>query len=331
MISNFLLRTCDGTNAKLGTGSKLNNSCTWTNIDIKSILGTLWDDHEYFNLKLKQVVCGIMPANWVANGHGASQAIFMTGLNWENCNYNSSTNMSESKSCVGYVNHTGVGINSGVIYNCSESMCNTFRKGSPIVDINITLYSTLGGYGDAVVGDGFGQRTYFFEIVPCKSYDDTCATMLLRANINTTPVQDSGATRIFSNINFKNLLGNMYKKYKRFIIEILVAQSTSYSTTITNSSQGANVIMYGLPFENTYNSSTGRISNFANVCHLDLSNALSATQYVDTNVDQLVIVNPPEIVDIKLKFISAYNGNVCTCTTTFNYIDYLFKITPLID
>jgi hypothetical protein len=330
MISNFILRTCDGTNAKLGTGSKLNNSCTWSSVDIRSIIGTLWDDHEYFNLKLKQVVCDIMPANWAQSGHGLAQQIFMTGLNWENCNFDVSRNISESKSCIGYVNHYGVGTTTGVIYNCSESMCNTFRKGCPIVDINITLYSILTGYGDTGVGDGFGQRTYFLEIEPCKNYDNTCATMLLRSAFNTSTA-DSGATRFFNNINLKNLLGNMYLHYKRFNIEILHLQSTAYTATITNNGYGANLIMYGFPFENIYNASTGKISNFANVCHLDLSDSAGTTKYIDTNIDQIVIVNPPEIINIKLQFISAYDGNICTNSGTFNHIDFLFKITPLID
>src|SRR5437868_4101903 len=77
----LLLRTCNAI-----ANDTVGSTHTWLNVDMRSVLGDLWDRYDYFNLTLTAVAVSTMTASSLVS-HDKALTFFMTGLNWENCNY----------------------------------------------------------------------------------------------------------------------------------------------------------------------------------------------------------------------------------------------------
>lgn len=229
-VANFQLKTNEGIT------TTANNSCNW-NVDISKILGDLWDKYDYFNLTLKCIAWDILPAG--VNNSSPTNALnsyYMKGLQWENCNYDTKLNLIEDKSCIGtvYIRTPTLSATSSYVYYCPTNVINTFRKSTHIVDLNIStiniLNNTLGLLGSTGT-QSFPNTIFDFIITPCQDYSETCALLTLYEGVIT----NNGSAQTFKDINLELMLGQLWKQYKTFSVELVDLQSAVFSTLVVPS------------------------------------------------------------------------------------------------
>ena len=80
-----------------GSINQYRNDITWNNIDFRTILGTMYDKYDSFNMKLS-LVChnNILPQS--GNNQNLMLKVNMVGLPFQNCTYHSSLN-SNMRTC----------------------------------------------------------------------------------------------------------------------------------------------------------------------------------------------------------------------------------------
>ena len=130
---SLILSTSSTTNPPTINASK--TDFTFSNIDMKNVLGDAWDKYEIFAMK----VVTASTAGAITTGN-SSQGVFiynMAGLTWENLHYDTA-----------YMSQTYVPIATIQVQpstpNQNQTITNTgqsynFRKGNRFVDLNFTL------------------------------------------------------------------------------------------------------------------------------------------------------------------------------------------------
>jgi hypothetical protein len=138
---SLILSTSSTTNPPTINASK--TDFTFSNIDMKNVLGDAWDKYEIFAMK----VVTASTAGAITTGN-SSQGVFiynMAGLTWENLHYDTAY-MSQTYVPIATIqlqpstpNQNQTITNTGQSYN--------FRKGNRFVDLNFTLtnFSNIGG------------------------------------------------------------------------------------------------------------------------------------------------------------------------------------------
>ena len=313
--ANFQLKTNEGVT------NTANNNCTW-NVDISKVLGELWDKYDYFNLTLKCIAWDILPAG-VNNGSQTNQlnSYFMRGLQWENCNYDTRLNLIEDKSCIGtvYIRTPTLGAAASYNYYNPINVINTFRKSRPVVDLNISVINILNntpGLLGTAGSQAFPHTIYDFSITPCQDYSETTALLTLYEPVLT----NNGSTQTFKDINFELALGQLYKQYTTFSLELVDLQSAPFATLVVNSNSICpNIELLGLqPIDKSNNNSI-----ILNSCYLDTNAGRGYIQYNSTNnfllyvdeVDSHSVVKLNAKNDLVINFKSIETKNLITITS----------------
>ena len=145
--AQFVLRSNDlpsglGTNS---IGSNLNGyrtSMIWKNVDLKSIMGTMYDKYDMFTITLVMGITNAYNGTLTATTAPAVPAnsqrtslVNMTGLLFRNSNYSIADKANMPSVNIGVLNLITAG-NGVQITNYSQSNI-TFQKSSPIVDLTI--------------------------------------------------------------------------------------------------------------------------------------------------------------------------------------------------
>lgn len=143
--ATFILRTCDlpsfasGSNQAGSSNNASHSSFTWNNIDLKSILGDLWDKYDFFNISLVSNISstGNPTFNSTADRLGI---VYMAGgsFKWQNCRYDTGTKSFTNNACIGFVNFSSLTTAIGTTVQYNRNSINTFSKGVPIGSINIS-------------------------------------------------------------------------------------------------------------------------------------------------------------------------------------------------
>jgi hypothetical protein len=112
----------------------------WKQINIKALLGEMWNKYNMFNLVLRTAVKN--PGTNVNTFF--AHTLWMTGLNFVNRNYSIVTKGLTNETCVGGVNLiSGNASQDGNVHHFTGYSA-MFRKGNPIVDLSIQLKNSIG-------------------------------------------------------------------------------------------------------------------------------------------------------------------------------------------
>lgn len=76
---------------QFGSVNQYRNDFTWNNINFQTILGTMFDKYDSFNIKLS-LICHNNIAAQSANNQNLMLKVNMSGLPFQNCTYHSSVN-----------------------------------------------------------------------------------------------------------------------------------------------------------------------------------------------------------------------------------------------
>jgi hypothetical protein len=170
MNASFILRSSDlptfatGANSNGSTNNSSASSFTWNNIDMRLILGDLWDKYEYFNICLSSTVLSTSALTYASNDNKLG-TIYMSGLDWTS-NYDTGKKQRVPYVAIGYLNSGSISTTVGTIQYFNSLFSNSFRKSSPITNLTI-FYNKISDNTPNVVATGsFPQVAFTFKVTP---------------------------------------------------------------------------------------------------------------------------------------------------------------------
>jgi hypothetical protein len=145
----------------VGTINATRTQATWFSINLEQMLGEMYNKYEMFNLRLNCVSYQQQAAFGVAPFDRLIQ-FGVSGLAWENNNYNTLRKMLTNESVLGILNFQE---NVAVTEVFDNSFVATFRK-QKTCNITIQLETLDGNVPALDAGEIFPRISWFFDIIP---------------------------------------------------------------------------------------------------------------------------------------------------------------------
>ena len=168
-----------GTTTDNQYGTITNNKCnlTWKNINMRQILGTMYDKYETFNLCLYHVSQGVgLAVDNTLLVRNTIVDIRIKGLQFLNNGYSiTSRNNTNSAFLTSFIlNHSNNGANnSGTLTQLINPAIITFGKSADCVDINIDMRSIFNqDYPPIILNTALGTFTFNFKIYGIPKRDE---------------------------------------------------------------------------------------------------------------------------------------------------------------
>lgn len=157
-------------NTATGTPNAKYTSCTWSNINLRHLLGDMYDKYDRFNLCLNTIAQGVSDVGFLNNPKDGQCIVRINGLPFVNNTYNisSSGNSLTSNAVIATFNFTS---NSSSVQYFYGSNIATFSKNSDICSITID-YLRVEDLTVPTTGAGkvFPQMTFIFDIFGIDDY-----------------------------------------------------------------------------------------------------------------------------------------------------------------
>jgi hypothetical protein len=145
----------------VGTINATRTQATWYTINLENMLGEMYNKYDMFNLRLNCVSYQQQAAYGVAPFDRLIQ-FSVSGLPWENNNYNTIRKMLQNNSILGILNFQE---NVADAFVFDNSFVATFRK-QKTVDITIQLQTLDGNLPALDAGEIFPRISWFFDVIP---------------------------------------------------------------------------------------------------------------------------------------------------------------------
>lgn len=155
-LENYYLPTNTYTN--IGGMNASKTTMTWSNINLRTVLGDMWDKYNYFNINLVEISTTISPTG-APTGALCCQNIYLSGLPFINATYDAQTKLNLNKTIITTFNFGLVNVATNKLYNGINYY--TFRKEQEQCDITI-FYNTIGTNTLPVAN--FPNTTFIFNI-----------------------------------------------------------------------------------------------------------------------------------------------------------------------
>lgn len=157
VLENYYLPT---TANNVGVRNSANTSFTWYNLNLRTILGDMWNKYDYFKLVLVEISTAPTAGSGGPTGSSLTQNLYIGGLPFINSTYNSELKMNMSNTVLTTFTFGGANASANKLYNGVNML--TFRKEQEQCDITI-YYNTIGSKS-APTGN-FPNITFIFNIV----------------------------------------------------------------------------------------------------------------------------------------------------------------------
>ncbi len=167
--ASFTLRTADlptfvaGANQYGSSNNSSHSSFTWLNVNIKSILGTMWDEYDYFNLALVSSLISTGAPTYATNDNKIG-LIYMSGPKWINSSYDVILKSLTNNACIGIMNVSTLSATVGVTSQYNQLNINTFSKGAPNMQMTIFYSRVSDNLSNATSSGTFPASTFTFKI-----------------------------------------------------------------------------------------------------------------------------------------------------------------------
>jgi hypothetical protein len=174
--TRLILKTSDLTNGSttnIGSCDTLRQNFTWFNINLRALLGDLYNQYDYFNLLLISVSSSHITA--AANQGSADDRLVyvkISGLPFINQSYNQPTgnNITSSIMAIYSIPHTAV---TGTQQYNNVSNVMTFGKSQDLCNINISLFRILDDTRPVLNARNINpQFTFIFTIIGIDKADN---------------------------------------------------------------------------------------------------------------------------------------------------------------
>lgn len=143
----------------IGSSDTFISDMTWSNINLRTLLGDMWDKYDYFNLALVEISSGITGVN--TTGDFLNVVINMKGLPFINGSYDAKDKLNKNNAMIGTYQFTNTNGNSKT-YQCNNVI--TFRKEQEQCDINI-FYTNINGILMSSQNKSYPNVCFVFNII----------------------------------------------------------------------------------------------------------------------------------------------------------------------
>jgi len=147
----------------VGSINQYRTSWRWNAINVKNLLGDLYDEYDLFNIQMECAGYEIGTTLYGATPDDLCVRFGMSGLDWVYSNYNIATNNMTSETIIQSAIYGGQAI--ADVGNLVNMPCCTFRK-CITTDITINLYTVMGVAPAMNIGTIFPQISFSFVITP---------------------------------------------------------------------------------------------------------------------------------------------------------------------
>jgi len=161
-----------GSTNRFGTANTNNTDLTFTNINIKQIIGTNCGRYQKFNLVLNSVIVPTTATN-IGIGNDANILLYMSGLPFDQSNtYSSISGICGSTTFIGATHIVNNSSTNSNLTTYPPTFFNTFLRGPDIIDITISLRSAVATVTATDVSflltptTIYPQMVYTFSIIP---------------------------------------------------------------------------------------------------------------------------------------------------------------------
>lgn len=176
--ATFILRTCDlptnasGENSSGATNNSSGSSYTWRNIDMRTILGDMYDKYDSFNIGLVNCVSTVQPTGMTYPSNNDKIGIlYMSGLRWLNSNYDCGSKTRTNNACIGYVNFAPLTTSVGTAIQYNNLSLNSISR--PHANVNLTIFfnNVSANVSNSTSAQTFPQMAFQFVIYPIINKD----------------------------------------------------------------------------------------------------------------------------------------------------------------
>ena len=151
-----------------GWALNLRQQCGWTRINLRDVLGEMYDKYELFNIVCTSITSALGSTAIAASAEDRTATAFLSGLNFRNQGYDSANKVTTNKVMIGnvyYVEDLGTTVNGTITASPA-----TFSKADGTTDLIITLFRNIDG-APCVQGTADFNFIFAFNIYGVK--DDT--------------------------------------------------------------------------------------------------------------------------------------------------------------
>jgi hypothetical protein len=178
--ASLVLRSSDLTinaSTAVGTANVNGTQLTWNNINLRTLLGDLYDKYDRFNLSLNTIATSISQAIG-ATADDRCTYITLSGLPWTNNTYRQSSGFNTNETVIGSCVWISGGQTTQYFYSNNTT---TFGKNQDICNITITLYK-ISDNARPISVNAFPNMIYIFDITGVDEYriKDVTQTRLLK-------------------------------------------------------------------------------------------------------------------------------------------------------
>lgn len=146
-----------------GSINQYRTSITWNAVNIKNILGTLYDKYELFNLEIRSVGSPIPPTLFGVTDNDRTLTLKMSGLDWVFNSYDTNSGNTVNEAIIGNRRFNSQTAQNNIIIG--QRLITTFRK-CITANITINLYNVDGTLPNMNVNTIFPQQIFVFKIIP---------------------------------------------------------------------------------------------------------------------------------------------------------------------
>lgn len=295
-VANIILSTQDPVNPPSFINAQKTNFI-FRNVDLRSLLGEMWNKYEMF--LIKPITISNTPTTALTNVANGLFTYNLKGLSWTNINYETTPNQKIWAPVFQQIASISL---LPVLFYTNNGWGYTFRKGSPIVDLEFAISlldaTGVGGIHLPAAGNNYGDTSMQFSVEPVVKGYNECAMFAMNINpvLSTANGRVGVNQRVYTYYSFdlQDLCREFWADYDEF--EILMnwyLNRGSYVSSTLN--QQAPIQLSGLDF---YNSLTKQGNDTTNAnANYSQENPIVATVIVPssdtTNVQNTTMPNAP--------------------------------------
>ena len=231
---------------------------TFSNIDLKNVLGEMWDKYDIFCLKPVSLVT----QGTIVAGSGSTYNIVcynLAGLDWTNVKYETAINSKKYVPIVFSASAPSTPQQNVVITNTGQSF--NFRKGQRFVDLEfaITIADTVSigiqNFGVLAAGNNYNDAAFYFVFEPVIEGEmNECALFGFNTNLTLTSqigrtITSSNTEYTYASFDMRDLCRDFWDKHDDF--EIMMSSYCSQGIgTLSGNARTMLIQMNGLNFVN---------------------------------------------------------------------------------
>lgn len=182
-----------GATNSYGTANSTLTSMLFTNINMRTVMGDLYDSYNSYNIALTAVITPLSTLVAGTTDSDRKLLVYMSGLGWKNNTYNFANRNNSGESAIGVVCFPGSqpatgGVASDVSYTNVVATCQTydsvfsgtFGKNDDIVNIGISYRKAIytSGVNTPATTNAYPAVTFVFTIIGIPDYKCNCGLFI---------------------------------------------------------------------------------------------------------------------------------------------------------